>query len=119
MDTKVLSSGIRYTNLPEGYVRPESERPNLSEVSECKNVPVIDLACDDRSLIVQQVADACKNYGFFQVCVQTFLALNHLSLLYRCINALISHILVAYTGDKSRSAFRNSGKSLRSGERVF
>ncbi|KAH9724432.1 protein DOWNY MILDEW RESISTANCE 6 [Citrus sinensis] len=78
MDTKVLSSGIRYTNLPEGYVRPESERPNLSEVSECENVPVIDLACDDRSLIVQQVADACKNYGFFQVCVQTFLALNHL-----------------------------------------
>ncbi|KAH9780386.1 Fe2OG dioxygenase domain-containing protein [Citrus sinensis] len=70
MDTKVLSSGIRYTNLPEGYVRPESERPNLSEVSECKNVPVIDLACDDRSLIVQQVADACKNYGFFQ-------AINH------------------------------------------
>lgn len=67
MDTKVLSSGIRYTNLPEGYVRPESERPNLSEVSECENVPVIDLACDDRSLIVQQVADACKDYGFFQV----------------------------------------------------
>lgn len=67
MDTKVLSSGVRYTNLPEGYVRPESERPNLSEVSECENVPVIDLACDDRILIVQQVADACKNYGFFQV----------------------------------------------------
>ncbi|XP_024044061.1 uncharacterized protein LOC18049425 isoform X3 [Citrus clementina] len=67
MDTKVLSSGIRYTNLPESYVRPESERPNLSEVSECENVPVIDLACDDRSLIVQQVAYACKNYGFFQV----------------------------------------------------
>ncbi|GAY68931.1 hypothetical protein CUMW_268010 [Citrus unshiu] len=67
MDTKVLSAGIRYTNLPEGYVRPESERPNLSEVSEWENVPVIDLACDDRSVIVQQVADACKNYGFFQV----------------------------------------------------
>ncbi|KAL9436847.1 hypothetical protein AB3S75_022820 [Citrus x aurantiifolia] len=67
MDTKVLSSGIRYTNLPESYVRPESERPNLSEVSEWENVPVIDLACDDRSVIVQQVAYACKNYGFFQV----------------------------------------------------
>ncbi|PPR97019.1 hypothetical protein GOBAR_AA23649 [Gossypium barbadense] len=67
MDTKVLSSGIHYSSLPESYVRPESERPRLSEVSQCDNVPVIDLGCEDRSHIVQQVALACINYGFFQV----------------------------------------------------
>ncbi|KAJ4726765.1 Naringenin,2-oxoglutarate 3-dioxygenase-like [Melia azedarach] len=67
MDAKVLSCGIRFSNLPESYVRPESERPRLSEVSECENVPVIDLACSDRSLTVQQIGDACKSYGFFQV----------------------------------------------------
>ncbi|KAJ6387680.1 hypothetical protein OIU78_017392 [Salix suchowensis] len=67
MDTKVLSSGIKYTNLPASYVRPESERPRLWEVSTCENVPVIDLGCQDRDRIIQEVGDACKNYGFFQV----------------------------------------------------
>ncbi|KAK8571083.1 hypothetical protein V6N13_025640 [Hibiscus sabdariffa] len=63
----VLSSGIRYSGLPESYVRPESERPRLSQVSECENVPVIDLGCEDRTHIVQQISLACINYGFFQV----------------------------------------------------
>ncbi|PRQ60589.1 putative flavanone 3-dioxygenase [Rosa chinensis] len=67
MDTKVLSSGIRYTNLPESYVRPESERPRLSEVLVCENIPVIDLDSQDRVQTVQQIGDACKDYGFFQV----------------------------------------------------
>ncbi|MED6211435.1 Protein DOWNY MILDEW RESISTANCE 6 [Stylosanthes scabra] len=67
MDTKVLSSGIRYSNLPKSYVRPESERPRLSEVSECEDVPIIDLGSSNRSQIVKQVGDACKFYGFFQV----------------------------------------------------
>ncbi|KAJ7965234.1 Oxoglutarate/iron-dependent dioxygenase [Quillaja saponaria] len=67
MDTKVISSGIQYSNLPESYVRPESDRPRLSEVSACENVPVIDLGFEDRTKIVQQIADACKSYGFFQV----------------------------------------------------
>ncbi|KAK8511972.1 hypothetical protein V6N13_073799 [Hibiscus sabdariffa] len=67
MAAKVLSSGIRYSDLPESYVRPESDRPRLSEVSECENVPVIDLGCPDRSHIVQQISLACTHYGFFQV----------------------------------------------------
>ncbi|KAA8531096.1 hypothetical protein F0562_005805 [Nyssa sinensis] len=67
MDTKVISTGIRYSSLPESYVRPESERPNLSQVVECENVPVIDLGFGDRSSVVQQIGDACTNYGFFQV----------------------------------------------------
>uniref|UniRef100_A0A5B6ZX38 Putative flavanone 3-dioxygenase n=1 Tax=Davidia involucrata TaxID=16924 RepID=A0A5B6ZX38_DAVIN len=67
MDTKVISTGIHYSTLPESYVRPESERPKLSEVADCKNVPVIDLGCGDRNLIVQQIGDACWHYGFFQL----------------------------------------------------
>ncbi|XVF10190.1 hypothetical protein REPUB_Repub07fG0161400 [Reevesia pubescens] len=67
METKVLSSGICYSNLPESYVRPESERPRLSEVSECENVPVVDLGCEDRNHIIQQISLACTYYGFFQV----------------------------------------------------
>ncbi|XAR71572.1 Flavanone 3-dioxygenase [Bertholletia excelsa] len=67
MDTKVISTGIRYSSLPESYVRPESERPKLSEVKDCENVPIIDLGCGDRHLIVRQIGDACRIYGFFQV----------------------------------------------------
>ncbi|KAF3970613.1 hypothetical protein ACB098_12G026500 [Castanea mollissima] len=67
MDTKVLSTGVRYSNLPESYVRPESDRPRLSEVSACDDVPVIDLGLEDRSQVVKQIAEACKFYGFFQV----------------------------------------------------
>nr|GMC68325.1 protein DOWNY MILDEW RESISTANCE 6 [Ipomoea batatas] len=67
METKVLSSGIRHTSLPENYVRPESDRPRLSEVADCNNVPVIDLGCGERELIVKQIAQACSEYGFFQV----------------------------------------------------
>lgn len=69
METKVLSSGIRFLNLPESYIRPESERPRLSDVSPCENVPVIDLGSQDRTHIVQQVGHACKSYGFFQVLI--------------------------------------------------
>ncbi|GMY07635.1 protein DOWNY MILDEW RESISTANCE 6 [Fagus crenata] len=67
MDTKVLSTGVLYTNLPESYIRPESERPRLSEVSDCVDVPVIDLGCEDKSQVIKQIREACKTYGFFQV----------------------------------------------------
>ncbi|GFY84011.1 2-oxoglutarate (2OG) and Fe(II)-dependent oxygenase superfamily protein [Actinidia rufa] len=67
METKVISTGIRYTSIPESYVRPEAERPKLSEVQDCDDVPVIDLSLDDRYSTVQQIGEACETYGFFQV----------------------------------------------------
>ncbi|KAK4793115.1 hypothetical protein SAY86_023550 [Trapa natans] len=67
MDTKLISTGIRYTSLPESYIRPESDRPRLSEVSTCENVPVVDLGRDDRVSVVREIANACASYGFFQV----------------------------------------------------
>lgn len=67
MSTGMISTGIPFSKLPESYIRPESDRPNSSEVSECENVPVIDLGCDDKQLIIRQIGDACQEYGFFQV----------------------------------------------------
>ncbi|KAH6789542.1 2-oxoglutarate and oxygenase superfamily protein [Perilla frutescens var. frutescens] len=66
METKVIS-GVQFSKLPNSYIRPESERPKLSEVAECNNVPIIDLGCEDRSLLAKQIGDACREYGFFQV----------------------------------------------------
>ncbi|KAL7158550.1 hypothetical protein ABFS83_02G151400 [Erythranthe nasuta] len=66
METKVIS-GVHFSSLPASYIRPESDRPKLSEIEEFDNVPVIDLGCEDHSLIVKQIGDACREYGFFQV----------------------------------------------------
>nr|GEY07342.1 protein downy mildew resistance 6 [Tanacetum cinerariifolium] len=67
MAAKVISSGFKYTSLPESYVRPVTDRPNLSQVLDCDDVPVIDIGCGDRRLISKQIGDACRHYGFFQV----------------------------------------------------
>ncbi|GKU88961.1 hypothetical protein SLEP1_g3166 [Rubroshorea leprosula] len=67
MDTTFISTCIRYSNLPQSYVRPKSERRRLSKVSTGENIPVIELGSDTRACIVQQIGDACKNDGFFQV----------------------------------------------------
>ncbi|KAF3628454.1 protein DOWNY MILDEW RESISTANCE 6 [Capsicum chacoense] len=69
METKnVLSSGTKYSTLPETYIRPESQRPRLSEVVDCEDfIPVIDMSCTDRNIIVHQIGQACLLYGFFQV----------------------------------------------------
>ncbi|CAI9086991.1 OLC1v1020941C3 [Oldenlandia corymbosa var. corymbosa] len=67
MEAKVISSGVKYSSLPRNYVRPASDRPNLAEVSDFHNVPLIDMACPDRSLLISQIGDACRDFGFFQV----------------------------------------------------
>ncbi|KAK4431251.1 protein DOWNY MILDEW RESISTANCE 6 [Sesamum alatum] len=67
METQLLSAGFRFSTLPPSYVRPEPDRPKLLEVADYHNAPIIDLGCADRTFIVQQIAQACQNYGFFQV----------------------------------------------------
>lgn len=67
MAAKLISTGHRHTTLPGNYVRPVSDRPRLSEVSQLKDFPLIDLSSTDRSLLVQQIHLACARFGFFQV----------------------------------------------------
>ncbi|KAL8551125.1 hypothetical protein ACS0TY_000269 [Phlomoides rotata] len=67
MEVLLVSNGIRCSTLPPSYVRPEPERPRLSQVPDYLNAPVIDLGCGDRKFVVQQISQACQHYGFFQV----------------------------------------------------
>ncbi|GMH08821.1 hypothetical protein Nepgr_010661 [Nepenthes gracilis] len=67
MEAKILSTGFPYRNLPRKYVRPESDRPKLPEVSGYEIVPVVDLGCDDKARLNQQIGDACRRFGVFQV----------------------------------------------------
>lgn len=61
--------GLSY--VPKCYMMPPSQRPSLN--SEIANVHVVDLANAnednplERSIIVHDIAQACRRNGFFQV----------------------------------------------------
>ncbi|KAJ6797758.1 protein DOWNY MILDEW RESISTANCE 6 [Iris pallida] len=67
MAEQLLSTGQQHNKLPTSYVRPETDRPRLTEVAIDHNLPVIDLSIGDKSQIASQIAHACQSYGFFQV----------------------------------------------------
>ncbi|KAL2490208.1 2-oxoglutarate (2OG) and Fe(II)-dependent oxygenase superfamily protein [Abeliophyllum distichum] len=62
-----LASNINH--VPTNYIRPISDRPNLDQVDSIDDsIPLIDLHSLTRSNdVVQQIGQACKEYGFFQV----------------------------------------------------
>ncbi|XP_052187094.1 flavanone 3-dioxygenase 3 [Diospyros lotus] len=60
------------SHVPEAYEVPSSQRPSLEP--ETADVPLIDLnglrcggAADRRGAIVEEIGQACRRYGFFQV----------------------------------------------------
>jgi len=68
----LISNGVNYSELPQHYVRPPTERPNLDEVViSLDSIPLVDLQRlshdSTRADVVQQIARACAEYGFFQV----------------------------------------------------
>ncbi|KAM7525971.1 hypothetical protein LguiA_015873 [Lonicera macranthoides] len=69
---QLLSDLISTVNhVPSNYIRPISERPNLSNVRvSVESIPLIDLEGLDgpnHSHIIQQIGLACQQDGFFQV----------------------------------------------------
>ncbi|CAE6131311.1 unnamed protein product [Arabidopsis arenosa] len=70
--SKLLVSDIASVvdHVPSNYVRPVSERPNMSEVETSgDSIPLIDLQDlhgPNRANIINQFAHACSFYGFFQ-----------------------------------------------------
>ncbi|CAA7389436.1 unnamed protein product [Spirodela intermedia] len=68
----LAESGI--TSIPETYVKPPSERPSSDSVDNERDtgIPLVDLGGLERSpterdATIRQIADACKDWGFFQV----------------------------------------------------
>ncbi|CAN6321684.1 unnamed protein product [Urochloa humidicola] len=55
-----LISTATHDQLPESYVRPESQRPRLDEVVSDAQIPVVDLAVDpDPTAVVARIGEAC------------------------------------------------------------
>ncbi|EFH48777.1 predicted protein [Arabidopsis lyrata subsp. lyrata] len=71
--SKLLVSDIASVvdHVPSNYVRPVSDRPNMSEVETFgDSIPLIDLQDlhgPNRANIINQFAHACSSYGFFQI----------------------------------------------------
>lgn len=76
-----VASGIK--KVPFNYIRPISDRPNLTDVhisSSDASIPLIDLQGlhgPDHSHIIKQIGQACQYDGFFQVrvCVYNYFLL--------------------------------------------
>ncbi|EEF43478.1 protein DMR6-LIKE OXYGENASE 2 [Ricinus communis] len=64
-----LASGVRH--VPSKYIRPVSDRPNLSDVHKSDgSIRLIDLKglrSPNRALVIKQIGQACQTDGFFQV----------------------------------------------------
>ena len=71
--TKVLLTDLALSvnHVPSNYIRPISDRPNLSDVqSSDASIPLIDLQGlhgPNHSNIIKQIGQACQQDGFFQV----------------------------------------------------
>jgi hypothetical protein len=66
MAEHLLSTTVHHT-MPGNYVRPEAQRPRLTEVVSGARIPVVDLASPDRAAVVAAIGGACRTHGFFQV----------------------------------------------------
>ncbi|KAI5422186.1 protein DMR6-LIKE OXYGENASE 2 [Lathyrus oleraceus] len=64
-----LASTLNY--VPSNFIRPIGDRPDLQLLSSTNDsIPIIDLQgldSSNRSEIIQKIAHACQNYGFFQI----------------------------------------------------
>ncbi|KAL8258568.1 hypothetical protein R6Q59_026521 [Mikania micrantha] len=52
--------------IPSNYIRPISQRPNLQDVVH-DSIPLIDLHDPNRQHVIDQIGQACRDHGFFQV----------------------------------------------------
>ena len=69
-NSRLISDTNHYLQIPEDYIRPLLERPNLNEVASFHSIPVVDLGDlhgRSRKSVIEQIRRACKEDGFFQV----------------------------------------------------
>ncbi|KAF5726721.1 2-oxoglutarate and Fe(II)-dependent oxygenase superfamily protein [Tripterygium wilfordii] len=52
--------------LSTKFILPEDKRPQLSKASTLHTIPIIDMN-QEPSLLVQNLSQACEEYGFFQI----------------------------------------------------
>jgi hypothetical protein len=74
----LISNGMNYSELPQHYNRPHTERPRMDEVVLfVDSIPLVDLQGllydSTRPQLIRQIGQACAEYGLFQVFAFVFL----------------------------------------------
>lgn len=66
---KLISNRKDLKFVPQSYILPPESRPGNDKVPLCESMPVIDLKefGQDPTKLVQQIIEACQEFGFFQV----------------------------------------------------
>lgn len=76
MEDLLVSSWCKDRAVPETYIFPPEQRPGkLIDVPVGNNIPVVDLGVHDQTQIIQQIFEACQDFGFFQVPPTSFFSL--------------------------------------------
>lgn len=52
--------------VDRSFIQAVEHRPKLT-ITEAKGIPLVNLSVSNTQLLVTQIGDACKNWGFFQV----------------------------------------------------
>ncbi|KAL6911262.1 hypothetical protein ACP4OV_000067 [Aristida adscensionis] len=66
MAAEPLSNGAAYQSVPEPYIFPAHKRPGTTPFSAA-TIPVVDLGGDDHGEAVNQIMEAGRQFGLFQV----------------------------------------------------
>ena len=86
-------------SVPPRYVHPDQDPPIISLDSSSPQVPIIDmqrlLSEDFLDSELQKLDHACREWGFFQVClielVSLFIAIKNIKMKLTCMMQLINH----------------------------
>lgn len=53
-------------SITSKFILPDEKRPNLNKISRLDSIPIVDMNMDNEAL-VQGIAKACEEFGFFQL----------------------------------------------------
>ena len=65
------------SKVPERYIRPNQVPPVVSNTTSLPQIPVVDMGklLSEDATELEKLDHACKEWGFFQVCISTPLLL--------------------------------------------
>ncbi|KAK7321083.1 hypothetical protein VNO77_31263 [Canavalia gladiata] len=65
---QTVASKSKDATIPAMFVRPETEQPGITTVHGVNlEVPIIDLNEADEGKVLQEIVEACKDWGMFQI----------------------------------------------------
>ena len=117
-ENKKYQRGVKHlcdnglTKVPTKYIWPEPDRPiftkpdKLIKPKQNLKLPIIDIAellGPNRSHVLRTIAEACENYGFFQVSSQT---VNYID----CYNDYLLPKKVSYVNGHTGGESWNGGR---------